>query len=362
MGSYLSDMITHDTATTHDFKYVQPLPASTVPVARGPGDEVVRTRHLRLAPNELADYVLLVEDAEHVGAIAAKCLVATRADVRHGAFRTITGTTREGPAVTITACGIGAATIDLVFGELAALREIDLEAGMLAAAGRPLAMPFTVVRLGTCETVHDDAVPLGTVVVVTRALGLDGACMHYGAKATEFADGAYWYDSILWQTRLRDKIFKQCTILTLPYTGIAHDMGNEFADALARAALPSRRGVVVSTSGYFGSRGRWVLPRLVPRIPDAAAALEAVCVDRGMYLGYGSVLGVDSGTAVFLRLANMAGYRCGALCVATGQMSTDAFLGDEALATVVANAAAAAIQTMLAKDGDRGAGDAPAQK
>ncbi len=128
-----------------------------------------RVYHLNLAPDELAQDVIVVGDPDRVPFLADELFLGREVDRFHRGFRTITGIAREtGMRVSIVTTGIGAPSTEIVLNELVALNEIDFP----SRSRKDSIAPLHVVRVGTSGGVNP-ATPIGSLAITDYVIGLD---------------------------------------------------------------------------------------------------------------------------------------------------------------------------------------------
>lgn len=134
-----------------------------------------RVYHLNLAPQELADRVILVGDPARVSRVAAHFdTVELRRENRE--IHSCTGVYR-GKRFTVLSTGMGPDNIDIVLNELDALKNIDLNTREI----KPQKTSLEIVRIGTSGSLQRD-IPVDSFVVARRAIGFDGVLHFYRSR------------------------------------------------------------------------------------------------------------------------------------------------------------------------------------
>jgi uridine phosphorylase len=187
--------------------------------------------HLHLQPEQLADTVITVGDPDRV-AMVSKYFDRVEHRVQKREFITHTGYIGE-RRLTALSTGIGTDNIDIVINELDALATIDLDNRRLLDQPRQLRF----IRLGTSGGVQRD-LDVGTVLLSSHGLGLDGLLNYYDIPAEE--------------EDLLDELTRfLATALPLPpYLAAAH------ADLLAGLRQQEPIGITLSTTGFYAPQGR----------------------------------------------------------------------------------------------------------
>lgn len=287
-----------------------PFPPADLPLSDG------RVYHLDLRPEELARDIIIVGDPERVPFLAAEFLADREVDRSHRGFRSITGhCTDTGQRISIITSGIGAPSTEIVLNELAALNEIDFRTRRRKSSWEPL----TVIRLGTCGGLQPDT-SLGTLVVTDYVIGLDNTGLFYDTpypdpccQKLEERVREVLADGVAEGKRFRGKIF--------PYAARANP---EVRVALEKEALhrgvPCKRGVTVSSAGFFANEGRRV-SRVEPTAPEIDSLLGAM--DTGMP-GV-KVENMEMEAAFLLHFLGGLGYRAGAVCAVIDKRGDGSF-------------------------------------
>jgi uridine phosphorylase len=128
--------------------------------------------HLDLLPEELADTVVIVGDPFRVKKVTKffDHLELTR---HHREFIAHTGMLGK-KRISVLSTGIGTDNIDIVFNELDALVNIDLQTRRVHEKLRSL----NIIRIGTSGSLQED-IPVDSFVASTHGLGLDNLLNFY---------------------------------------------------------------------------------------------------------------------------------------------------------------------------------------
>jgi len=275
-----------------------------------------RIYHLDLLPEELASHVIVVGDPDRVPFFAGEFLEQIEIDRNHRGFRTITGFAPEaGQRVTITTSGIGAPSMEIVLNELVALNEFDFSTRKRKESFEPL----TVVRIGTCGGLQPET-DLGTLIVTDYGIGLENTGLFYEAAAPdeecrrlERRVRSAIDEGVVEDARFRGRIF--------PYAVRAD---SRVRVALEREALhlgvPCKRGVTVTSSGFFAEQGRAVA-HITPTVTDLVERLAAV--DTG-FAGL-KIENMEMEASILLHILGAIGYRAGVICVVINNKNEGTF-------------------------------------
>jgi len=190
--------------------------------------------HLHLLPGEIAGNIIIVGDPGRVEMIG-QMLDSVRVRKSNREFSTVTGSYRD-CEITIISSGIGCDNIDIVLNELDALVNIDLETG--AAISEPSSLNF--VRIGTTGGLQGD-IPVGSFIATGKAVGFDGVLHFY--------EGYEWCLDHMFADALASHLEWPDT-LAYPYAVDADPT------LLERVAAGMRKGVTISSPGFYGPQGR----------------------------------------------------------------------------------------------------------
>src|SRR5690606_5194876 len=136
--------------------------------------------HLQLTPQQVAPLVILVGDPGRVQEVS-KYFDSVEDTVQHREFHTHTG--RIGNLrVSCISTGIGTDNIDIVFNELDALVNIDLQNRIEKDSHTSL----KIVRIGTTGSLQAD-IPVDAWIASSFAIGLDGLMNYYDYNRSELA-------------------------------------------------------------------------------------------------------------------------------------------------------------------------------
>tara|TARA_A100000171_G_scaffold52026_1_gene68639 strand:+ start:1241 stop:2128 length:888 start_codon:yes stop_codon:yes gene_type:complete len=135
--------------------------------------------HLHLKPEDIATTIITVGDPNRVSDVTNH-FDTIEFTVHKREFKTQTGT-YKGKRLTVISTGIGTDNIDIVFNELDALVNIDLQA-------RTVKKEFTqlsFIRIGTSGATQSE-IPIDSFIVSEKAIGFDSLLHFY--KNTDFLD------------------------------------------------------------------------------------------------------------------------------------------------------------------------------
>jgi uridine phosphorylase len=278
-----------------------------------------RVYHLDLAPEELAQNVVVVGDPDRVPLLADEFLHKRKADRCHRGFRSITGVDREtGMPVSIVSTGIGAPSTEIVLNELAALNEIDFRTLRRKESYEPL----TIIRVGTSGGL-DPATPVGTLTLTDYVIGLDNTGLFYDVPSSDPVC-AFLEE----QTRIAlEKAADQGARFRGAVVPYAARADRELLTALEEEAttlgIPHVRGITVSSAGFFAEQGRGVarVGSTYPHLLDALKKIDCTRFDL-------KVVNIEMETGIILHFLAGLAYRAASICVVINKEREGTFLTD----------------------------------
>lgn len=255
--------------------------------------------HLNLLPQEIAPKVIFVGDPERVPTVTQHFdhLEFTK---QKREFCASTGSL-QGQRITVLSTGIGTDNIDIVWNELDALVNIDLE-------GREVKKELTrlkVMRLGTCGGLQKD-VPVGSIVNSQFALGLEGL-MEY-----------YQYEQNMQEKSLTTSFSQYLQENNLPLSFFYGTACSTSGYELLAAQHEILQGITLTAKGFYAPQGR-SLGRVAithPHIIDTIAAYQFENV---------VVTNLEMETAGILALGKALGHECLSLSVILANRATHTF-------------------------------------
>lgn len=258
--------------------------------------------HLHLHPEQLADTVITVGDPDRV-AMVSRYFDRVEARVQKREFITHTGYLGS-RRLTVISTGIGPDNIDIVLNELDALATIDLSSRRLLAEPRRLKF----IRLGTSGSLRED-VPVGSLLLSSHGLGLDGLLHYYAIPPEEPA--------------LLEELNRHLAAdLPLPlYLAVAN------ADLLSGLRRNEPTGITLTAPGFYAPQGRELrLPtRLDARVLDRFGQFESREGHR--------ITNFEMETAALYGLANALGHQAVSVNLILANRPAGTFHDDPARAT-----------------------------
>ncbi|MEM7659473.1 MAG: nucleoside phosphorylase [Bacteroidota bacterium] len=245
--------------------------------------------HLGLHPEDIASKVILVGDQDRVDQIGTHFDEIDQLHQKRE-FRSLTGWYQK-QRITVLSTGIGADNVDIVWHELDALVNLDLN------TGTPLPNPTALkaLRLGTCGGLQARLSP-GSLVFSRYSVGADGL-MHYYQQPS-FRGKMARFARQLTQ-------FQNSAKLSLPLYPAKSD--DELTELLARNFPQISQGITFTASGFYGPQGRSLgrlpityenLPHQMSlfRLPEESLEVLNMEMESSAVLGLGTALGHRTGT------------------------------------------------------------------
>ena len=244
--------------------------------------------HLHIAPEQLADKVILVGDPARVDTVASffdsvECNISSRE------FHTITGTYKD-KRLTVISTGIGCDNCDIVINEIDALKNIDFN----TRDDKTTFQQLEIVRIGTCGGLQPHT-PIGTFICSEISIGFDGLLNFYDGRdnVCDLAMEQAFKEHMNWHPRLGS-----------PYTIYNNK------ELLERIYQPERgmvKGVTIACGGFYGPQGR----RL--RIPLADAEQNAK-IESFEYQGK-QITNFEMESSAIAGLSTLLGHKALTVCM-----------------------------------------------
>ncbi len=192
--------------------------------------------HLHLKPGELAKTILTVGDQNRVEAVS-KHFDSIEIKRQHREFTTHTGYIGE-KRLSVISTGIGTDNIDIVFNEIDALFNIDLQERKVVE--EPVSLDF--IRIGTSGCIQKD-IELDSFLFTEFSVGLDNLFTFYESVTNQ--------KTINIQTDFQDFCARSGT----PRYATVWNKGSEFLmDHLKKES--DLKGVTLTCPGFYGPQGR----------------------------------------------------------------------------------------------------------
>ena len=236
--------------------------------------------HLNLLPEDLSDIVINVGDPDRVAMVSAYFdHVELKKQKRE--FVTHTGTF-NGRRMTVLSTGIGTDNIDIVYNELDALVNVDLQTRTV----RPALRSLHLVRIGTSGSLQSD-IPVDSFVCSTFGLGLDGLLNFYRFENNPAEN------EIIQAFRLH---YPNQAILPQSYLAEAS------SQLVNRLGEGMHKGITASCSGFYAPQMRKI--RLEPARTDMIDKLH------NFRFGEHRITNFEMETGAMYGLARLLGHHC----------------------------------------------------
>ncbi|MES2777869.1 MAG: nucleoside phosphorylase [Bacteroidota bacterium] len=254
--------------------------------------------HLNLRPEELATDIITVGDPDRVKEVS-KHFDKVDVTQNHREFVTHTGWIGN-KRISVVSTGIGTDNIDIVFNELDALVNIDLETRMIKEELTSL----NIIRLGTTGCLQGD-IAADELVASTHGLGIDNLMNFYRLEPSE--EEKTLLQQFVTHTQLHPS-FAQ------PYISAASvGLMKHFVDGF-------HQGITVTCPGFYGPQGRVL--RLGLKQPDLIDALTK------FQFGPHRITNFEMETAGIYGLGKLLGHQCLSLSVIVANRITKTFSKD----------------------------------
>ena len=135
--------------------------------------------HLNLRPEHLATTIITVGDPDRVDTVTQH-FDTIEFQTRKREFHTQTGT-YKGKRITVISTGIGTDNIDIVFNELDALVNIDLEKREI----KEKLTSLDIVRIGTSGSIQKEIL-IDSILISDYAVGFDSLLHFYKSEGVQF--------------------------------------------------------------------------------------------------------------------------------------------------------------------------------
>lgn len=244
--------------------------------------------HLHIAPEQLADKVILVGDPARVDTVASffdsvECNISSRE------FHTITGTYKD-KRLTVISTGIGCDNCDIVINEIDALKNIDFN----TREDKTTFQQLEIVRIGTCGGLQPHT-PIGTFICSEISIGFDGLLNFYNGRdnVCDLAMEQAFKEHMNWHPRLGS-----------PYTIYNN---KELLERIYQPEKGMVKGVTIACGGFYGPQGR----RL--RIPLADAEQNAK-IESFEYQGK-QITNFEMESSAIAGLSTLLGHKALTVCM-----------------------------------------------
>lgn len=234
--------------------------------------------HLNLLPHQIAHDIITVGDPDRVNSIT-RLFDNIELTVHKREFKTVTGV-YGGKRITVISTGIGTDNIDIVFNELDALVNIDLETRKV----KDNLTTLRLYRIGTSGAIRED-ITIDSIIISKHAIGLDGL-MNYYDRQTSDAENSI--------TEQAKKILNTDLPGVHPYSTTAS------SGLIEKYKSIGRLGITTTATGFYGPQGRSI--RLKNNSTDFLDGIAQI-VHSGIY-----ATNLEMETAGIYGLASVLGH------------------------------------------------------
>ena len=190
--------------------------------------------HLNLRPEHIANTIITVGDPDRVDGVT-QYFDSVDFKTRKREFHTQTGTYKD-KRLSVVSTGIGTDNIDIVFNELDALVNIDLEKREI----KEKLTSLDIVRIGTSGSIQEN-IPIDAFLISEYAVGFDSLLHFYDSEAVQYKDIS---NALMQHTNwFKDK--------STPYVVKSDD-----ALLSKLSSNKTHKGFTATNVGFYGPQGR----------------------------------------------------------------------------------------------------------
>lgn len=241
--------------------------------------------HLGIAPENIADTIILVGDQYRVELVSS-FFDTIEFKHQHREFVTHTGM-YKGKRISAVSTGIGTDNIDIVINELDALRNIDL----INRVDKNELANMKFIRIGTCGILQPD-VNVHSFILSKYAFGLDNVAHFYDINFSEQ------------ENKITNELtaYIQLPKAIVPYTISASEtLFNELSSE------QTTEGITVTSSGFYGPQGRQL--RLKTRTTELNEKLTSFKLDHLRVTNF------EMESSALFALGKSLGHDCATICL-----------------------------------------------
>jgi len=205
--------------------------------------------HLNLKPDQVSPLIITVGDPARVRQVTSH-FDSIEVSIQKREFHTCTGT-YKGKRITVISTGIGTDNIDIVFNELDALFNVNLETRKIKNEFTPL----TFIRIGTSGALQKD-VNVDSVILSEYAFGMDSLMHFYNRENMTSSEEEL-------EKAIKNKLPKE---LNQGYIASGSSLLLDHFSELGE------RGITLTCSGFYAPQGRSI--RLGSKYEDLISNLR----------------------------------------------------------------------------------------
>ena len=253
--------------------------------------------HVNCRPEELATTIITVGDPDRVKEVS-KYFDSIEFQNNHREFVTHTGFLGK-KRISVTSTGIGPDNIDIVFNELDALVNIDLETRTV----KENLTQLNIIRIGTSGSLQEE-IPVDSFAASTHGLGLDNLLHFY--RHTSNDEEKQIQQAFVTHTQME--------AVTVPYiTGASPALLKEFVKDF-------NHGITVTCPGFYGPQGRVLRLGLAqPQLIDSLTSF---------HFGNHRISNFEMETSAIYGLGKLLGHHCLSLSAIVANRITKEFSKD----------------------------------
>lgn len=241
--------------------------------------------HLNLAPENVADKVILVGDQKRVDLIAT-FFDTIEHESQYREFACKTGM-YKGKRISAISTGIGTDNIDIVMNELDALYNIDLEGRKDKEAKKSI----EIVRIGTCGILQPE-IPVHGYILSSHAFGLDNVAHFYNIDFNQY------------EIELNDAIEEHIELPKKVNTYLCESSKPLFNKFVSEK---THEGITVTSSGFYGPQGRQLrLSTKTQELNDRISSFEK----DGL-----KITNFEMESSALFALGKSLGHQCTTICL-----------------------------------------------
>lgn len=259
--------------------------------------------HLHLRPQDIASTIITVGDPDRVDTVTAY-FDSIRFTIQKREFKTSTGFYKS-KEISVISTGIGTDNIDIVFNELDALVNIDLNTREIKKKHTSL----DIVRIGTSGSIQSN-IPLDSFLISRLAIGLDALLHFYDSKQIQHPEiQKAFIDHMDWSSAKSE-----------PYV-----IGCDYAFAKAFLSQNIYQGFTATNIGFYGPQGRVLrLPTSDEHMNSKLATFE--CLDPSTNkMESLQITNLEMETAGIYGMSKLLGHRAVSLNAIIANRATNTF-------------------------------------
>ena len=238
--------------------------------------------HLHLQPEQIADNIITVGDPDRVERVS-KYFDRVEHKVHKREFYTHTGYIGQ-KRLTVISTGIGTDNIDIVFNELDALANVDLNNRTVKSSLKSL----NIFRIGTSGAMRAD-IPVDSFLVSNFGVGMDVLLNYYDRTLNQ-------------REQTLNRLINECLKENVVAIGVQPTVA-EASSALISLFEKKEwyQGITLTATGFYAPQNRMI--RAKPLLSDLFTKLEDISFE-GL-----KITNLEMETAAIFGLANILGHK-----------------------------------------------------